>query len=74
MDPQNPTSSPDELLTVQEIAQELKVNVETVRRWIRSGTLPAFVLGNSDRRGYRVRRADLDSFLVRAPGANDDTP
>lgn len=66
MEPHNPTRSPDELLTVAEIAGELKINVETVRRWIRSGELPAFML--SDRSGYRVRRADLDAFMVKTTG------
>ncbi len=52
----------DEWLTVQEITGILKVHEESVRRWIRSGDLPAILLG-STKGGYRVRRSDYDRFL-----------
>ena len=52
----------DEWLTVQEITGILKVHEESVRRWIRSGDLPAILLG-STKGGYRVRRSDYDQFL-----------
>lgn len=48
-----------EWLTVEEVAKELKVHVERVRRWIRDGELIATDLG----RDYRISRADLDAFL-----------
>jgi len=49
-------------LTVQQVADELQANADLVRRWIRDGKLPAILLG-SKRSGYRVARADLDTFL-----------
>jgi excisionase family DNA binding protein len=52
----------DEWLTVRDITQELKVHEESVRRWIRSGDLPAILLG-SNKGGYRIRRADLDRLI-----------
>lgn len=52
----------DEWLTVAEITDELKVHEETVRRWIRTGQLPATLLRNI-RTGYRVRRSDLEQFM-----------
>lgn len=52
----------DEWLTVSDITEELKVHEETVRRWIRTGQLPATLLRNI-RTGYRVRRSDLDQFV-----------
>jgi len=55
-------STQDEWLTVQEITRLLKVHEESVRRWIRSGELPAILLG-STKGGYRVRRGDYDRFL-----------
>jgi excisionase family DNA binding protein len=58
----------DEWLTVQEITQFLKVHEESVRRWIRSGDLPAILLGSS-KGGYRIRRADYDRFLEEKFGA-----
>jgi excisionase family DNA binding protein len=53
----------DEWLTVREITRLLKVHEETVRRWVRSGALPAILLGSA-RGGYRVRRGDLDRFIA----------
>lgn len=55
--------SPERLLTVTDIASELGVHVETVRRWIRSGELPA--LRFARKTGYRVRERDLQTFLAR---------
>ena len=55
-------NTPDEWLTVRDITQELKVHEESVRRWIRSGDLPAILLG-SNKGGYRIRRADLDRLI-----------
>jgi excisionase family DNA binding protein len=39
----------------------LGVHEETIRRWARSGAIPAAKLGN--RGGFRFRREDLDQFL-----------
>ena len=49
-------------LTVHEVAEELRVDEETVRRWIRKAELLAMSLG-SRKGGYRIRRADLDAFI-----------
>ena len=51
----------DELLTVPEIAAQLRVTGVTVRTWIRAGQLPAIRAGA---RGYRVRRADLEQMVA----------
>ena len=48
-------------LTVEEVAEELRVHPETVRQWIRGGELDAFDTG----RGYRISRTDLDDFVQR---------
>ncbi len=56
----------DELLTVNEIAELLKLNPQTVRNWIDQGRLPALRVGECR---VRVRRSDLDTFLAaRATG------
>ena len=44
-----------------EVAGALQVNVETVRRWIRSGDLSAVLLGGA-RTGYRIHTPDLQRF------------
>lgn len=51
------TQSPD-VLTVDEVAEYLRVHGETVRRWCRSGELKAAKVG----RTYRIRAADLDTW------------
>ena len=48
--------SPDEFLTVAEVAATLKLNQQTFRNWIDNGKLPALHVG----RRVRVRRSDFD--------------
>jgi excisionase family DNA binding protein len=52
---------PDEFLTVAEIAEQFKLNQQTVRNWITAGELAAVRLGA---RRVRVRQSDLEAFLV----------
>jgi excisionase family DNA binding protein len=47
------------MLTVQEIAQRLRVEHKTVRSLIKSGKLKAVRLGRS----LRIREADYEQFL-----------
>jgi excisionase family DNA binding protein len=60
----------EEVYTVQEVAQNLKVSERTVRNWIESGELPAFPIG---KRGYRISRADLQAFIDQRKRRNLDT-
>jgi excisionase family DNA binding protein len=43
----------------QDVADELGVDVETVRRWIKAGRLRAFKPGKE----YRILKSDLEEFL-----------
>jgi len=52
----------DHWLTVEQVAERLAVNPETVRRWIRSGALPVLQLGGP-RTGYRINELDLEAFI-----------
>jgi excisionase family DNA binding protein len=55
-------------LTTEAAAEYLQVSVDTMRRWARTGVIPAAKLGN--RGGFRFRREDLDRFLEgRRPAA-----
>jgi len=54
--------SNDPWLTVEEIAEELRVTVESVRRWLRGGELRGVFI--SRRAGYRIRRSELNRFLA----------
>lgn len=47
-------------LTVEEVADFLRMNQQTVRNWIDRGELPAVRVGS---RRVRVRRSDLEAFL-----------
>jgi excisionase family DNA binding protein/PAS domain S-box-containing protein len=50
-------------LSVRNVAETLKINDETVRRWVRRGDLPAVDLVSS-RAGYRIHPSDLDRFIA----------
>jgi excisionase family DNA binding protein len=61
----------DEYLTVNEIAQRLKLNPQTLRNWIEQGKLPALRVG----RRVRIRRADFERLLQEGfTGSARDTP
>jgi excisionase family DNA binding protein len=46
---------PNELLTVKEVADYLRVSRVTAWRWCQQGVIPAFRIG----RNWRIRREDL---------------
>ena len=51
----------DSYLTIREVCGLLKVQRDTVFRWIRSGKLKAFKLGGG--RFWRVARTDFQRFV-----------
>lgn len=54
-----------DLLTVGEVARQLRVDDTTVRRWIKSGVLEAISLPHSGiRQAYRIRRSTLEALLA----------
>jgi excisionase family DNA binding protein len=55
--------SEERLLTVPEVAERLRVNPESVRRWIRSGRLKGVLFGGT-KTGYRVAESDLKRFIA----------
>jgi len=57
-----------EWLTLQQIADELQLHIETVRDWVRTKRLTAYRVG----RDYRVKRTDLDEFLEKRRTKPDD--
>jgi len=61
--------SQGDMLTVEEVAKELRVDPKTVRRWIQRGELIAIDVG----REYRIRRTDLDNFILRRQTGRKDT-
>jgi excisionase family DNA binding protein len=51
----------EEWLTVNEVANRLRVTAQTVQRWLRSGELAGLNLGG--KAGYRIRADDLERFI-----------
>jgi excisionase family DNA binding protein len=49
----------ERVFTVDEVAHQLRVDARTVRKWIRSGELPAIDVGGS----YRIREGALNDFI-----------
>lgn len=67
------TSEPQAaLLTVREAAAYCRVDVATVRNWIRKGALPHLRVGPYQI--IRIRRADLDSVIAPGPVPSDPPP
>lgn len=55
--------APDDLLTLSEVAQYLRVSTRTVSRMIKSGRLPAKRVGG----GVRIKRSQLMVMLTDLP-------
>ena len=51
----------DELLKITEVAAELKIHPDTVRRYIKDGKLTPTRLGGTR---LRIRRSELNRFLA----------
>lgn len=61
MGEQEGSAVPDRVLTVDEVADVLRVSNMTVYRLIRSGELVALRIGSN----YRIRERDLEAYLER---------
>ncbi len=54
----------EELLTISEVAQALRVDDTTVRRWIKNNAMEAVILPHvNTRQGYRVKRSVLNTIM-----------
>ncbi len=54
-----------DLLTVSEVAEILRVDDTTVRRWVKLGVLDAVVLPHvNERQAYRIKRETLNKVLA----------
>ncbi len=53
-----------DLLTISEVADILRVDDTTVRRWVKEGALEAVILPHAnERQSYRIRRETLNKVL-----------
>jgi excisionase family DNA binding protein len=57
----------DQLLTVPEVATQLRITPKTVRRWLRAGKLRGVRLGGK-RVGWRIPQGEVNR-LVSLPGS-----
>jgi excisionase family DNA binding protein len=58
-----------DLMTVSEVAQILRVDDTTVRRWVKQGALEAVVLPHvNERQGYRIKREAVNKILTGQAG------
>lgn len=58
----------NDLMTVHEFAQQVRVDDTSVRRWIKHGILPAISLPHrNSRTAYRIRRSTLQALLTTKP-------
>jgi len=60
------------LLTVAEVADYLRVEPESVRRWLRDGKLLGISLGRGP--GWRIRLGDLELFITERHTRPGETP
>lgn len=49
----------EELYTIKEVAEYLKVTTDAVHKWVRSGKLKAFKIGGV----VRVSKSNLEDFI-----------
>ncbi len=55
-------------LTADEVAEDLRVHVSTVREWIRQKKLKAAKFG----RDYRIKRKDYEEFIEKHYNVDDE--
>lgn len=58
------------LLTRQEVAELLRVDPRTVERWLRSGTLKGYKLGDGKTAPWRIDEVEVQKFLEKNSGRN----
>jgi excisionase family DNA binding protein len=52
----------EQLLTVKEVAERLRANPQTVRRWLREGKLGG-VMPGGEKLGYRIPESEVRRLL-----------
>lgn len=52
----------ERLLTVAEVAERLRLNPETVRRWLQTGKLHGFRAGGT-KAGWRIPEGEMDRIM-----------
>jgi excisionase family DNA binding protein len=58
----------EKVYTLEELAKELQLNIKTVQKYVREGTIKAFKIG----RVWRVTETDLQEFWKSLPTSRDN--
>ena len=61
----NPNMLDDEMLTADDVARIMKVNIRTVRQWVADGELGVVWIG---KREYRIAKSELNRFIRERQG------
>ena len=61
---------PDEILTLREVAEYLKIGERTVYRLVQDGRVPGFKVGGA----WRFHRAHLDKWIAEQTAVAGKTP
>lgn len=56
------------ILTINQVAERLQVSYETVRHWLRTGTLKGFKIGGFI---WRIKESDLEEFIDKEEYKNE---
>ena len=59
----------EELLTVEDVAERLKLTPYTIREWLKAGRMRGIRLG-SRRAGWRIPLSEVDRFLNERAGGD----
>lgn len=61
-----------EILTVEQVAQEVQVNAKTVYQWIKDKRLKATNIGTKGKANWRIKRQDLNDFLEKGSTGSEE--
>jgi excisionase family DNA binding protein len=61
------TMTEDRLLTVDEVAERLRVSAFSVRNWLRAGQIKGFRAGGT-KAGWRIRESELQRYIAEREG------
>lgn len=53
----------ERLMTVKEVASELRIAPQTLRFLVNAGRIPAIRIGGEEKAQWRFRRSDVDAWL-----------
>ncbi len=55
-----PMNTPSNFMTIAQVAEELQVSAKTIRRFIKTGRIRAFKLGQGMKAAVRIKREELE--------------